>query len=31
VVGLIDDLPTCDELISRIMSQADAVLRRLNP
>jgi NAD(P)H-dependent flavin oxidoreductase YrpB (nitropropane dioxygenase family) len=29
VVGLIDDLPSCAELIERIMRQADSVLRRL--
>ena len=29
VVGLIDDLPSCEELIGRIMSEADAVLSRL--
>jgi NAD(P)H-dependent flavin oxidoreductase YrpB (nitropropane dioxygenase family) len=29
VVGLIDDLPTCAELIDRIMIDADRVLRRL--
>jgi NAD(P)H-dependent flavin oxidoreductase YrpB (nitropropane dioxygenase family) len=29
VVGLIDDLPSCAELISRIMAEADATLRRL--
>lgn len=29
VVGLIDDLPSCQELIDRIMTEADAVLRRL--
>jgi NAD(P)H-dependent flavin oxidoreductase YrpB (nitropropane dioxygenase family) len=29
VVGLIDDLPSCAELIDRIMRDADAVLRRL--
>jgi NAD(P)H-dependent flavin oxidoreductase YrpB (nitropropane dioxygenase family) len=28
VVGVIDDLPSCDELIARIVSEADAVLRR---
>jgi hypothetical protein len=26
VVGVIDDLPTCQELIDRIVTQADAVL-----
>ncbi len=26
VVGLIDDLPTCDELIQRIMRQANEVI-----
>jgi NAD(P)H-dependent flavin oxidoreductase YrpB (nitropropane dioxygenase family) len=29
VVGLIDDLPSCAELIARIMAEADATLRRL--
>jgi NAD(P)H-dependent flavin oxidoreductase YrpB (nitropropane dioxygenase family) len=29
VVGLIDDLPTCDELIRRIVAQAHAVLAGL--
>ncbi|GAA3192436.1 MULTISPECIES: NAD(P)H-dependent flavin oxidoreductase [Streptomyces] len=29
VVGLIDDLPSCRELIDRIMTQADEVLHRL--
>ncbi len=29
VVGIIDDLPSCAELISRIMADADATLRRL--
>lgn len=29
VTGLIDDLPSCEELISRIMNEADAALRRL--
>jgi NAD(P)H-dependent flavin oxidoreductase YrpB (nitropropane dioxygenase family) len=29
VAGLIDDLPTCAELIDRLMLEADAVLRRL--
>ena len=29
VVGLIDDLPSCAELIGRIMADADRVLRRL--
>jgi nitronate monooxygenase len=28
VVGLIDDVPTCRELIDRIMAQADAIIRR---
>jgi NAD(P)H-dependent flavin oxidoreductase YrpB (nitropropane dioxygenase family) len=30
VAGVIDDLPTCAELIERIMDQADAILARLN-
>jgi NAD(P)H-dependent flavin oxidoreductase YrpB (nitropropane dioxygenase family) len=30
VVGLIDDLPTCAELIDRIMTEADKVLTRLS-
>jgi NAD(P)H-dependent flavin oxidoreductase YrpB (nitropropane dioxygenase family) len=29
VAGLIDDLPSCAELIDRIMSEAEAVLQRL--
>jgi NAD(P)H-dependent flavin oxidoreductase YrpB (nitropropane dioxygenase family) len=29
VVGLIEDLPSCQQLIDRIMTQADSVLRRL--
>jgi hypothetical protein len=29
VAGLIDDLPSCAELIDRIMGEADAVLDRL--
>ena len=29
VAGVIDDLPTCAELIDRIMNQADAILTRL--
>jgi NAD(P)H-dependent flavin oxidoreductase YrpB (nitropropane dioxygenase family) len=29
VVGVIDDLPTCAELIDRIIAEADAVLERL--
>jgi hypothetical protein len=29
VVGLIDDLPTCQELVDRIVSQADDVLKDL--
>jgi len=29
VVGLIDDLPSCAELIERIMAEADAALARL--
>lgn len=28
VVGLIDDVPTCRELIDRIMSQADEIIRK---
>jgi nitronate monooxygenase len=28
VAGLIDDIPTCRELIDRIMSEADAIVRR---
>ena len=31
VTGLIDDLPSCEELITRIMDEADAVLGRLAP
>jgi NAD(P)H-dependent flavin oxidoreductase YrpB (nitropropane dioxygenase family) len=30
VVGLIDDLPSCAELIDRIMTEADKVMRRLS-
>lgn len=30
VAGLIDDVPTCKELIDRIMSEADAILARMN-
>lgn len=30
VAGLIDDVPTCQELIDRIMSQAEAILDRMN-
>jgi len=29
VAGVIDDLPTCAELIDRVMTQADAILTRL--
>ena len=29
VVGVIDDLPTVEELIERIMAEAEAVLTRL--
>jgi NAD(P)H-dependent flavin oxidoreductase YrpB (nitropropane dioxygenase family) len=29
VVGLIDDLPSCQELITRIMAEAEATLKRL--
>jgi len=29
VVGMIDDLPSCQELITRVVSEADAVLNRL--
>jgi NAD(P)H-dependent flavin oxidoreductase YrpB (nitropropane dioxygenase family) len=29
VVGLIDDLPSCEELIARIMAEAEEVLKRL--
>jgi hypothetical protein len=29
VAGVIDDLPSCAELIERIMAEADAVLTRL--
>ena len=31
VVGLIEDLPSCEELIERIVRQAEATLRRLQP
>jgi NAD(P)H-dependent flavin oxidoreductase YrpB (nitropropane dioxygenase family) len=27
VAGLIHDIPTCDELISRIMREADAIIQ----
>ncbi|PCJ32350.1 MAG: nitronate monooxygenase, partial [Moraxellaceae bacterium] len=31
VAGLIHDIPTCEELVSRIMSEADSLIRdRLN-
>jgi NAD(P)H-dependent flavin oxidoreductase YrpB (nitropropane dioxygenase family) len=30
VVGLIDDIPSCEELIERIVAEAAAVLRRLD-
>jgi NAD(P)H-dependent flavin oxidoreductase YrpB (nitropropane dioxygenase family) len=30
VVGVIDELPTCEEIISGIVNQADAVLQRLS-
>jgi NAD(P)H-dependent flavin oxidoreductase YrpB (nitropropane dioxygenase family) len=30
VVGVIDDLPSCAELISRIVGEAEAVLARLS-
>jgi NAD(P)H-dependent flavin oxidoreductase YrpB (nitropropane dioxygenase family) len=29
VVGVIDDIPSCEELIDRVMAEADAVLTRL--
>jgi len=28
VVGMIDDLPSCQELITRVIAEADAVLTR---
>lgn len=31
VVGVIDDLPTCDELITRIVADATTTLNRLSP
>jgi NAD(P)H-dependent flavin oxidoreductase YrpB (nitropropane dioxygenase family) len=31
VVGVIDDLPTVEELLERIVAEADAVLTRLTP
>ncbi|MET9337677.1 nitronate monooxygenase [Nonomuraea sp. NPDC003804] len=31
VVGVLDDLPSCEELIGRIMAEADETLRRLTP
>jgi len=30
VAGLINDIPTCQELIDSIMSEADAILARMN-
>ena len=30
VAGLINDVPTCKELIDRIMGEADAILARMN-
>ncbi|TMR14867.1 nitronate monooxygenase, partial [Nonomuraea turkmeniaca] len=30
VVGVLDDLPSCHELIERIMAEAEAVLSRLD-
>jgi nitronate monooxygenase len=30
VAGLINDIPTCQELIDGIMSEADAILARMN-
>jgi NAD(P)H-dependent flavin oxidoreductase YrpB (nitropropane dioxygenase family) len=30
VAGVVDDLPSCAELLTRIMSEADEVLRRLS-
>jgi nitronate monooxygenase len=27
VTGLIDDVPTCEELIDRIMAQAESIIR----
>ena len=29
VVGVLDDLPSCDELVARIMGEAEATLARL--
>jgi hypothetical protein len=31
VAGVIGDLPSCAELVERIMTQADALLTRLAP
>jgi hypothetical protein len=31
VAGLIHDIPTCDELISRIMREADAIILKCGP
>ncbi|HVV35783.1 MAG TPA: nitronate monooxygenase [Acidimicrobiales bacterium] len=31
VVGVIDDLPSCAEVVTRVMAEADAVLSRLAP
>ncbi|MEM6496843.1 MAG: nitronate monooxygenase, partial [Pseudomonadota bacterium] len=30
VAGLINDIPTCKELIDGIMNEADAILARMN-
>jgi len=30
VAGLINDIPTCQELIDRIMAEADAIIDRMN-
>jgi NAD(P)H-dependent flavin oxidoreductase YrpB (nitropropane dioxygenase family) len=31
VVGMIDDLPSCADLIQRVIAEANDVLRALNP
>lgn len=30
VAGLINDIPTCEELVTRIMAEADAIIARMN-
>jgi NAD(P)H-dependent flavin oxidoreductase YrpB (nitropropane dioxygenase family) len=31
VVGMIDDLPSCADLVNRVIAEANDTLRRLNP